>query len=68
MTPIDEWADINDIDDYKLGYRWWTMKAWKWGVKLGPVTFHGYRWFDKRVRFAMCTRQREYILFGGPLT
>jgi hypothetical protein len=22
----------------RIGYRWWTVTAWRWGVKLGPVT------------------------------
>ncbi|MCR4375870.1 MAG: hypothetical protein NUW22_13570 [Acidobacteria bacterium] len=22
-----------------LGYRWWTLKVWKWGIKVGPGVF-----------------------------
>ena len=50
-------------------YRWWTVKAWKWGVKLGPVTFQAYRWFDGRIRVGLCTHwhRNERIIWGGPL-
>lgn len=49
-------------------YRWWTVKVWKWGVKLGPVSIFGYRWFDQRVRIGLCAfSNAEIILWGGPL-
>lgn len=28
-------------------YHWWTVFAWRWGVKLGPLTIDLYRWDGK---------------------
>ena len=31
------------------GYRWWTVGAWRWGVKAGPVTVQTCRGLDVSV-------------------
>ena len=49
-----------------LGYRWWTVKVWRWGVKLGPVSVFAYRWLDMESRLSatfLCGR--EVVLFRG---
>jgi len=59
---------MNDVELIAKYYRWWTLKAWCWGVKIGPVTIHGYRWYDGRVRVGITAfASDERIVWGGPL-
>ncbi len=47
-------------------YRWWTVKAWKWGVKLGPVSITAYRWFGSRWRVSFAVWCGTERVFLGP--
>lgn len=50
-------------------YRWWTVMAGRYFVKLGPVSIAWYRWFDGRWRVSVFWfSSKERIIVGGPLT
>ncbi len=62
-------ADVERVCEDVIAsyYRWWTVNAWRWGLKLGPLSVFAYRWFDGRLRISVTVLcGREHILASLP--